>query len=140
MDITAFGPVVALAAWTHVMALWMLFTRVPAIVASKMRVDRNAPRGQQMSALPASVRWKADNYNHLMEQPTVFYAVAIVLAWIDPGVLNLTLAWIYVALRVVHSVWQATVNHIPTRFALFLASFAILLAMTVRAIFAVAGA
>src|SRR3546814_10551434 len=30
--------------------------------------------------LPAEVQWKAHNYNHLMEQPTVFYAVAIALA------------------------------------------------------------
>lgn len=140
LDIAALGPVVALAAWTHVMALWMVFTRVPAIVGSKMRLDPDAPRGAQMATLPARVRWKADNYNHLMEQPTVFYAIAIALAWVSPGKVNLILAWAYVALRIVHSVWQATVNHIPTRFALFVLSSMTLMVMTVRALVAVAGA
>lgn len=120
------------------MALWMLFTRVPAIVAARMRLDPDAPRGAQMATLPARVRWKADNYNHLMEQPTVFYAVAIVLAWVSPGTTNLTLAWVYVAFRVIHSVWQSTVNYIPVRFALFVASSMTLMVMTVRAVLAVA--
>lgn len=139
LDIAALGPVVALAAWTHVMALWMLFTRVPAIVASKMRLDPDAPSGAQMASLPARVRWKADNYNNLMEQPTVFYAVAIVLAWVSPGTSNLILAWVYVALRIAHSVWQATINHIPIRFAVFVASSMTLMVMTVRALLAVTG-
>lgn len=91
------------------------------------------PRGTQMATLPARVRWKADNYNHLMEAPTVFYAVAIVLAWVDPTSVNSVLAWSYVATRVVHSIWQAMVNHIPTRFMLFVLSNVILMVMTVRA-------
>lgn len=74
------SPVIALTAWTMIMWLWMYLTRIPAIFKMKMKLDAYAPRGEQMSLLPAKVRWKADNYNHLMEQPTVFYAVVIVLA------------------------------------------------------------
>ena len=75
-----FLPVVILVAWTMVMWFWMYLTRLPAMFKMKLRLDSNAPRGEQMNTLPPSVRWKADNYNHLMEQPTIFYAVAIVLA------------------------------------------------------------
>jgi hypothetical protein len=74
------APVVALALWTHVVWAWMYATRIPAIRSAKMVLDPTAPRGEQMATLPPSVRWKADNYDHLMEQPTVFYAVALSLA------------------------------------------------------------
>ncbi|MBL9006973.1 MAG: MAPEG family protein [Myxococcales bacterium] len=125
---------VALVAWTFVMWAWMYATRIPAILRAKMRMDPQAPRGEQMAKLPAEVRWKADNYNHLMEQPTLFYAVVIVLALVgrDRGV-ELALAWTYVGLRVLHSLLQALVNKIEIRFALFLISSLVLLAMTVSA-------
>lgn len=75
------------------MWVWMYLTRIPAIVKMRMKLDPYAPRGEQMNQLPAQVRWKADNYNHLMEQPTVFYAVGIVLAILGAGDgLNNTLA------------------------------------------------
>ncbi len=135
--IAALAPVIALALWTHVMGLWMVATRVPAIRAARMRLDPSAPRGAQMATLPARVRWKADNYNHLMEAPTVFYAVALVLAWVEPTPVHCALAWSYVGVRVVHSVWQAMINHIPTRFMLFVLSNVILMVMTVRAAIAV---
>ena len=74
------GPVIALVAWSLVMWIWMYVARLPAIRASGMKLDPEAPRGTQMATLPPRVRWKADNFNHLMEQPQVFYAVAIALA------------------------------------------------------------
>ena len=127
-------PVVALVAWTFVVWAWMYATRIPAIRRARMKLDRHAPRGEQMASLPAVVRWKADNYNHLMEQPTLFYAIALTLCLLGRGDgLDLTLAWVYVGLRVVHSLWQATTNVIEVRFALFFVSSLILAAMTVRA-------
>jgi len=128
------APVIALVLWTFVMWGWMYWTRIPAILRLRMRLDPNAPRGAQMNELPPEVRWKADNYNHLFEQPTLFYAVALVLALTrDTSNFALGLAWIYVALRVVHSVWQATVNVIPIRFYLFSASSIVLFVLAVRA-------
>lgn len=127
------GPVVALVLWSFVMWAWMYATRLPAIRSSGMKLDPRVPRGQQMSELPPHVRWKADNFNHLMEQPTLFYAVALALAVIgdDSGV-TLTLAWAYVGMRVVHSLFQALVNRIPVRFLLFVVSSLILLALSIR--------
>ncbi len=128
-------PVVALGAWTFVMWTWMYVTRIPAIQRARMRLDPNAPRGEQMASLPPRVRWKADNYNHLMEQPTVFYAVALALAISGrEAELDVTLAWAYVAIRVAHSVFQATVNKIEVRFVLFVLSSLVLAALTVRAL------
>lgn len=125
-------PVVALVAWTFVMWSWMYLTRLPAIRRARMRLDPNAPRGEQMATLPPSVRWKADNYNHLFEQPTLFYAIAIVSWALGEGQgVPLWLAWAYVGLRVVHSVWQATRNVIEIRFVLFVLSSLVLAALTV---------
>jgi hypothetical protein len=128
------GPVIALVLWTFVMWTWMYITRIPAINAAKMRLDPNAPRGAQMNELPPSVRWKADNYNHLFEQPTLFYAVALALAIVgDFSTVSLALAWAYVGLRVMHSLWQALVNVIVPRFMLFAVSSLVLLALSIRA-------
>ncbi|MBU6161581.1 MAG: MAPEG family protein [Myxococcales bacterium] len=126
-------PAVGLAAWTYVMWAWMYATRIPAIQRSGMKLDGHIPRGEQMATLPAVVRWKADNYNHLFEQPTIFYPVVIIAALLPgSGVADVALAWAYVVLRVVHSVFQATVNRIEVRFALFFVSSLVLLALVVR--------
>jgi hypothetical protein len=127
-------PAVALVLWTFVMWAWLYVTRIPAIRRARIRLDPNRPRGDQMAELPPQVRWKADNYNHLMEMPTVFYPTAIVLALVStsPGT-DAALAWAYVGLRVVHSIFQATVNKIEVRFALFFLSSLVMLALAVRA-------
>jgi len=128
------APVIALALWTHVVWAWMYATRLPAIRNAKLVLDPTAPRGEQMATLPPRVRWKADNYNHLMEQPTVFYAVALALAVIgEGGGTNATLAWAYVALRVVHTLVQTLINKIEVRFGVFVLSSLVLIVLTVNA-------
>jgi hypothetical protein len=129
------APVIALAMWSHVMWAWMYATRIPAILKARMPMDPRAPRGEQMATLPAEVRWKADNYNHLMEQPTVFYAVALALALLgQDSAINVQLAWGYVALRVVHSLVQALINKIELRFSIFILSSLVLVALTTNAV------
>lgn len=127
-------PVIALVLWTFVMWAWMYATRIPAIRRARLKLDGHLPRGEQMEQLPARVRWKADNYNHLMEMPTLFYAVGIVLALVsqEPGT-DTALAWSYVGLRVTHSLVQALVNKIEVRFVLFNLSALVLLVLAVRA-------
>ena len=128
------GPVVALVAWSMVIWTWMYITRIPAIRRARMVLDPNAPRGEQMATLPPAVRWKADNYNHLMEQPTLFYAVALALAVMGAGDgFNLVLAWAYVGLRVVHSLVQALINIILVRFAVFFLGSLVLIVLTINA-------
>ena len=128
------APTLALAAWTMVMWIWMYATRLPAILRAKMTLDPHAPRGAQMSSLPAEVRWKADNFNNLLELPTVFYAVTLTLALLGAGDgAALAMAWAFVGLRVVHSLVQATVNHVMVRFTLFFVSSLVLIGLIVRA-------
>ena len=80
------------------------------------------------------MRWKADNYNNLMEQPTLFYAVTLALALLGAGEgLNTGLAWLYVGLRVAHSLIQAIINVVMLRFAIFMAATLVLLMLSVRA-------
>jgi hypothetical protein len=126
--------VIALVLWSAFVWTWMYATRIPAIFKARMRLDPMMPRGEQMAQLPAKVRWKADNYNHLMEQPTLFYAVALSLALLgDHSTSSVAMAWAYVGLRVVHTFVQTTTNHIPTRFAVFSASSLVLFALAIKA-------
>jgi hypothetical protein len=79
-------------------------------------------------------RWKVDNYNHLLEQPTLFYAVTLSLVILGASdAINTSLAWSYVALRIAHSLVQATTNVILIRFSIFVVSSIVLLALTLRA-------
>ncbi len=116
------------------MWFWMYATRIPAIFAAKLKLDPNVPREQATVTLPPRVRWKADNYNHLFEQPTVFYAVTLSLAVIGHGDgINAALAWAYVGLRVAHSLLQALWNNIKARFTVFTLSAFTLMALTIQA-------
>lgn len=125
------SPVVALVGWSLIMWLWMYATRLPAMRQASMKPDPQIPRGEQMNTLPATTRWKADNYNHLMEQPTIFYAIALALALLGAGDgSSLVLAWLYVGLRVVHSLWQSLANVIEVRFVLFVLSTLTLFGLT----------
>jgi hypothetical protein len=133
-------PVVALAAWTMVMWLWMYATRIPAMNAAKVDPDKLArdPDATLDKLLPPEVQWKAHNYNHLHEAPTVFYAVAIVLAIIGQGDgLNAQLGWAYLGLRIIHSLVQATVNKVIVRFFVFALSSLVLIALILHAAMAV---
>jgi hypothetical protein len=128
------APLLALVLWSFVMWAWLYATRIPAITKLKIVYDPQRPSSEFMAKLPAEVRWKADNYNNLMEQPTLFYAVALVLAFLGAGGgLNDVLAWTYVALRIVHSLIQATVNLILPRFAVFMLGSIVLLVLSIRA-------
>ena len=135
-------PVVVLLAWTMAMWVWMYATRIPAML--KAGIDAKGMVGSTGASLraqlPDTVSWKADNYNHLHEAPTVFYAVAIVLAIIGQGDgINTLIAWAYVALRIAHSIVQATVNRVALRFALFALSTIALMILIFHAIIPVFG-
>ncbi|PKB25726.1 hypothetical protein B0I00_0932 [Novosphingobium kunmingense] len=135
-------PLTVLAGWTMIMWVWMYATRIPAINKLPKPTEPGADQGWTGSMLegllPREVQWKAHNYNHLHEAPTVFYAVALALAIIGQGDgLNLTIAWVYVALRIAHSVFQATVNKVMPRFLLFALSSLCLMALVVHLLIAV---
>ena len=140
MDILA--PAVALMVWTMIMWVWMYATRIPAMSKAPEIADPAKLVGttgpELRDKLPDPVNWKADNYNHLHEAPTVFYAVAIVLAILGEGDgMNAFLAWIYTGLRVAHSLVQVTANRVMVRFCLFAVSSVVLIALIAKAAFIV---
>jgi len=116
------------------MCVWLYATRIPALKRHNIVYDPHRPSEEFHAQLPAEVRWKADSYNNLLEQSTIFYAVALTLAFLNAGSgLNAGLAWLYVALRISHSLVQALVNKVMIRFVLFAAASIVLLVMAVRA-------
>jgi hypothetical protein len=130
------APIVALIAWSLVMWLWMYAKRIPAMTAAKIDTKNLVGgNGADLRArIPAEAQWPADNYNHLMEQPTLFYAIALTLALLGAGGgINLTIAWAYVGLRVVHSIVQVTVNRVIVRFSIFTLATLCLIALTLHA-------
>lgn len=133
-------PVIALAAWSTIMWIWLYATRLPAMSRAKIDGTKmvgttgRSLREDLVAAGEDRASWVADNYNHLMEQPTVFYAVAISLALLDQGNgVNATIAWVYVVLRVVHSLVQVLVNRVVFRFGLFMLSGIALAALVLHA-------
>jgi hypothetical protein len=123
-------PVLALIVWTFVLWFWLYGTRIPAMRAAGLDKFK---RKEDLRQLPTRVQNVADNYNHLHEQPTIFYALAIyshLAGTADP--INVALAWIYVALRILHSLIQCTSNVLTLRFAVFATGSLVLLVMTVR--------
>ena len=130
------APILALVLWTLVIWIWMYATRIPAM--QKAKVDLQVAARTRVLDLPPEVMWVSDNYNHLMEQPTIFYAAAFAaqLAGQADG-LNVALAWTYVVLRVGHSLVQCTVNVIMLRFTVFALSTLALAALAIRTALAV---
>ena len=133
------SPIIALIAWTLIVWVWMYATRLPAIRAAGIDPNAHIHPGA-LDQLPAPVRVVADNYNHLHEQPTVFYALAFAahLSGAADSV-NTALAWAYVVLRIVHSFAQIVLKNVVIRFLVFALSTLMLIIITVRTTIVVAG-
>ena len=138
VDTGMLAPGAALVAWTLVMTVWVVLTRFPAFKQVGLDLSEAAPGARYPDVepmIPAQVNWKAHNLNHLMEQPTVFYPVIVILALVGGGsAANVYWAWAYVGLRIAHSLWQSLVNTVPVRFALFTASSICLAALAIDAV------
>ena len=131
------APVVALVAWTLIVMLWMLVSRGAEFRRLGITPTSipNGARGVDLDGkADARAQWKSHNYNHLMEQPTVFYAIALTIALMGiGGGINYWLAWGYVGLRVIHSLIQCTVNVVRYRLALFALASACLFGLAINA-------
>ena len=143
MNTQILAPAAVLIVWSIVMLVWMALTRFPAMAkmgkgagsGGGLGKARPGARGQDLEGrIPDEVNWKAHNYTHLMEQPTLFYAVVVILAIAGSTQDTVIAAWAYTGLRIVHSLWQALVNTLPVRFTLFLLSTMALAYLGVRAL------
>ena len=139
MQSSILTPAAALVVWSLIVMLWMMVSRFGAFGEAKIDLSKAPPggRGQDLEGrIPAVANWKAHNYTHLMEQPTLFYATVFILAMSGASGFDVTLAWAYTLIRVVHSVWQGTVNRIPVRMTLFVVSSLCLIVLALRALMA----
>ena len=130
------APIIALVAWSLVMYIWMYAARLPAMrrAGISLKGRRGTRGGALEGVIPDEANWKAHNYAHLMEQPTIFYAIVIALILLGfDAAINVYLAWAYVALRIVHSLIQATVNIVLYRFIVFTLSSLCLIGLTTHA-------
>lgn len=138
MQAQLLAPAAVLIVWTLIILLWMVPVRFGAIakVEDKSSLPRrNGVRGSDLEGvIPDKANWPAHNYAHLVEQPTLFYAVVAIIAIVGPTALDVLLAWIYVGVRIMHSVWQIVFNKIPVRIALFLLSTIALIVLAIRAV------
>ncbi len=137
-QIPILAPAAVLVLWSLVVLLWVTITRFPAFAKAGLKLSEAEPGSRYVdveSTMPAKVNWKSHNYTHLMEQPTIFYAVVAVLALAGEGSgINASLAWAYVGIRVVHSIWQSTVNIISVRVTLFTLSTLCLWGLAINAV------
>ena len=137
MQAQMLAPAAVLVLWTLVIMFWIIPARFGALakVEDKSAIPKgNGLRGGDLDPhLPPKATWPAHNHTHLHEQPTLFYATVVILAITGATGFDALLAWIYVGLRIVHSLWQILVNTIPVRFLLFLASSLALIVLAVRA-------
>lgn len=137
-QIPILAPAAVLVLWSLVVLLWVTVTRFPAFARAGLKMSEAAPGSRYVELepmMPAKVNWKSHNYTHLMEQPTIFYAAVLVLALVGEGSgINASFAWAYVGIRVVHSFWQATINIISVRVALFTLSTLCLWVLAINAV------
>ena len=132
------GPAAVLVLWSLIVLMWVVVTRFPAFAKAGLNIA-NTPRGARYvdveKDMPAKVNWVSHNYTHLMEQPTLFYAVIAVLAIAgDTSAVNLSAAWAYVGLRILHSLWQGLVNIVRIRIVIFALSTLCLWVLAINAV------
>ena len=135
------APAAVLIAWSLLILFWMAFTRLPALSkAGGLGAAKPGGRGQDLEGvIPDKINWKSHNYAHLMEQPTLFYAASVIIALLGASALDTVFAWIYVGLRIIHSLVQVTANVVMVRFVLFALSSVALIALSVNAAMLVFG-
>ncbi|MDP4912745.1 MAG: MAPEG family protein [SAR86 cluster bacterium] len=137
MNTTILAPAAVLVAWSMVMMLWVVVTRFRAFGEAGVDLANAEPGGRYVdleATMPAKVNWKAHNFTHLMEQPTIFYAVVCIIAIAGGSGAVVAWAWAYTFIRIAHSLWQSLVNTVPIRFALFVGSNVCLLVLSYHAL------
>ncbi len=126
----------ALAILTFVITIIAFTARARYMMAKKMNPQKAGLHTKDIPPPPTPTRQLMDNYNHLLEQPTVFYAIAIAIAVAEHvDLAYVWMAWIYVALRLIHSLIQCTINKVMARFYIFMLAWLVLGVMSAREIY-----
>lgn len=125
-------PVIVLGLWSVVMMVVTVSARVRYMSNLDFAPEEAKHTSDVAAKLPSNIRQIGDNYNHLHEQPTVFYAIAIAIALSGHGEgIQVQLAWTYVILRIIHSLIQSIYNNVMHRFIVFFISGILIGAMAI---------
>ena len=125
---TIFLPIAALALWTLTVLLLIPIARFKA--GAQGHVNAGDFRYGESDRVPAHVKLPNRNFMNLLEVPVLFYlacVVAFLIQAVDPTLL--TLAWVYVALRMGHSCVHLSYNNVMHRLTLFAISNVVVLNM-----------
>jgi len=122
------NPMLAMMAWSGLIVAILLMTRIPVVIKQWGNLQFAKHSDELRPKMSEKFRYVTDNYNHIFEQPTLFYAVLIYIQLASASnQMNISLAWAYVSLRMVHSSIQLTSNNVSWRAASFATSSLILM-------------
>lgn len=128
------GPLVGLNLWTFGIEALLYKRRIPALAKYNVTFDPETVKKQKEEKLPGFVKWPADNFNNLLEQPTQFYAILLGLSFLDvKDKRTIATAWAYVGLRMLHSIIHVSTNNPGIRFPVWLSSSFALFGLTAQA-------
>jgi hypothetical protein len=123
-----FGPVSVLALWTLLVLAMAGSRRIRGALSG--RAPRTAFRLGESAEVPADIVVVNRNFMNLLEAPVLFYVVCIALyVTRQVNTAMVTLAWVYVLLRLVHSFIHLTSNRIIQRLISHAVSNFVLLAI-----------
>ena len=124
-------PIAALALFTLVVLLLMPYQRVKAVRAKQV-TEEDFKFGES-ARVPSAVNIPNRNYMNLLELPILFYVANIILFIIGKvDVVFLYMAWIYVGLRICHSIVHLTYNRVLHRMFVFGLSNGVLAMIWIR--------
>lgn len=127
---TIFLPALALMLWTLLVLLQVPIRRFTAYFRKRVG-PRDFQYGESAN-VPADVALPNRVFMNLVEVPVLFYAlVFIAFSSNQVNAVSVGLAWLFVALRLAHSLIYFTYNHVIHRFAVFATSNLVVLAMIV---------
>ena len=97
-------PLLAMLAWSGFIVAILLLTRIPVVIKQWGNLQYAKHSDELRPKMSDKFRYITDNYNHIFEQPTLFYAALIYIHLADTASqTNISLAWAYVSVRVIHS-------------------------------------
>lgn len=121
-------PVFALVAWTFVVLLAVAGLRL----TSKVHPSHFALG--ESEKVPLRARLANRNYMNLLELPMLFYAVCVLLYSANAASgTAVQLAWVYVILRIVHSVVHISYNNVIHRLLAFATGNFVLMGLWISA-------
>ena len=127
-------PMLAMIILTAAVSMLLLATRLPLIIRHFGHLQGAMHSDELRPKLSPRMRFITDNYNHLFEQPVLFYALVVYLHLSETiDELQIQMAWLYVASRAIHSLIHLTNNNVSARALAFVISMIILIVMIFRA-------